>query len=327
MTETSWPGDAPAVVAEAQFEQLMSHFYTTGVVGDAGDLPLVYADSTGLQVKLRSGRYAKVRGFTWYSGDEDIVLPIAANTSGQTRRDMVVLELDRSTWEVRAKIVQGAPGGSTPSLTLDPGPTGVWQLWVARVTVANNASTISPNNLDTRTTFIGPPLLIASGNELPDPNVPDVFLRYRPDQNRLILHTGGAPTSGQQEVWLGQHGQYADSGEVTLSGSNSNWETTFAAVIRKVGPVVFLRVPSYRRISGNLSANTNSTLPGTIPSSMRHPNRDLHIVARTTGHNAGRIRINRNNRDSGRGRMVLLNHAGLSTNHLVTGQDTCWLVP
>ena len=319
MAESSWPGEAPTVVAERQFELMMNAWYSSGIVGNPGDDPILFADSTGMQVKIPADRYARVRGFMWSSGDSTLELPISSNSSGSTRIDRVVLRLDRSTWEVRAAVIEGTPGAGAPSVTQDLGDTGVWELWIGDVTVPDGASTISSSQVDSRTTFLGPPLLMADGADLPSPNVPKVFLRWREDQQRLILHRQGAPTAGQVDLW-------SDSGEVQLSRSSSFWEPQQNSIIQKIGHVVMLRLANMTRIGGNLSSNSNSRVPGIVPSSMRHPTRNVYITARTTGHDTARIRINHGGH-SEPGRIELINHPGYSNGQWLMPSTVTWLVP
>lgn len=156
MAEVSWPSpDNGRAVTEAQFEQMAAHdtedgFYMdpNGAFIDTSGGP-VYADSSSPRgVKIRADKYANVRGFGYHSGASDVLLAIDANTSGSTRIDRVVLELNRATWNVRSKIVKGTAGsGVPPALTRQEGTTGVFQVPVARVTVPNNASVIAPGNV------------------------------------------------------------------------------------------------------------------------------------------------------------------------------------
>ena len=109
-------------------ELLWSAYHQSGLVGDPTQPAPVFADSTGMQVKFRANRLALLRGQMWSSGDSDVVKEVSTNTSGATRVDLAVLRLDRSSWTVRAHIVEGTPGGEEPAVAQDPGPTGEWDL-------------------------------------------------------------------------------------------------------------------------------------------------------------------------------------------------------
>lgn len=151
MAESSWPTTAGSrVVDDAQYEHLAWGWSRAdGILGNTGDTSVVFGDSSGRQVKVRSGKRGFVRGRGWYSGTSDNILSIAANASGSTRLDVVVLRLTRSTWAVTAAIVQGTPGAGVPAITQDAtgGTTGVWEIPLAVVTVANGAATISAGNV------------------------------------------------------------------------------------------------------------------------------------------------------------------------------------
>jgi len=154
VAEISWPSpDNGRVVDEIKYEQMSEHYTEDGLYlnpnGQFMDLVTgpVYSSGSGMSVKVRANQYGNVRGFGWASGDTDITLTIDANASGATRIDRVVLELDRSTWNVRAKIVKGTAGGGAPALTRNEGPTGKFQVPIAKVTVPNNATSIPIANV------------------------------------------------------------------------------------------------------------------------------------------------------------------------------------
>jgi hypothetical protein len=154
MTESSWPSpDTSRVVNDAQYERLaLSYGAQAGLVGSPADTALIYGDSTGMQIKVRADRYACVRGYEWYSGATDFTKTITANSSGSTRIDLVVLRLSRTTWNVTVAVVNGTPGaGTAPNPTQNTGSTGVFELPLATVTVANAAATITAGNV----TFLG----------------------------------------------------------------------------------------------------------------------------------------------------------------------------
>lgn len=152
MAESSWPTTAGSrVVTDDQYEHLAWGWARAdGILGNPGDTSVCFGDSSGRQVKMRSGKRGFVRGRGWYSGTSDNILAIAANASGSTRKDVIVLRLTRSTWAVTAAVVQGTPGAGNPSLTQNAtgGTTGVWEIPVAVVTVVNGAATIAAADVE-----------------------------------------------------------------------------------------------------------------------------------------------------------------------------------
>jgi hypothetical protein len=93
---------------------------------------------------------AWLRGHTWSSDPStDAVVALATNTSGNTRIDRIVLRYSRTTNNVTVAVVQGTPSGSpvTPALTQNTGSTGVFEISLARVTLANNYTTVAAGNV------------------------------------------------------------------------------------------------------------------------------------------------------------------------------------
>ncbi|QVJ00319.1 hypothetical protein KGD82_16280 [Nocardiopsis eucommiae] len=110
-------------------------FAPSGVVTagpDAGQRMEVTANGTGL-ITIGTG-YALVGGY-WYRISAPETRGIQANTSGQPRRDLVVVRADPQADEATVVILPGSPGASTP-----PNPTrnpaGVWDLVLGVIVVA-----------------------------------------------------------------------------------------------------------------------------------------------------------------------------------------------
>jgi hypothetical protein len=154
MAEASWPspnhGSPARSVTDAEYVRL-APWSSDGVFPSAS--PVVYANSSGMQVHVRANQYALVRGHAWTSGTAEYNLTIGANASGSTRIDTVVLRLDRSTWDVTAAVRQGTPGAGAPALVRDTGDTGLWEIPIADVTVPNGAASIAAGNVKARTLY------------------------------------------------------------------------------------------------------------------------------------------------------------------------------
>lgn len=164
MASSTWPDGTPRTVDDNEYEILGAAWSTDGVVGSPADTPVVYADSSGMQVKLRSGKYAVVHGKGWYSGTSDITKTITANSSGQPRIDLVVLGLDRATQLVTEYVKTGTASSTPqpPALQRDAAGsgTGKWEIPLARVAVANAAATVSAGNVTPVAPWIGTGQLI-----------------------------------------------------------------------------------------------------------------------------------------------------------------------
>jgi hypothetical protein len=147
VAETSWPTATTRIVTDDQYEVLGRAFAGDGVMQGPAATAVVYADSSGRQVKVRASKQAYLRGRGWDSGLTETIVSIAANASGSTRYDVVVLRFTRATFTVAVAVVQGTPGAGTPTVTQDAGTTGVWEMPLARVTVASGATTIAAGDI------------------------------------------------------------------------------------------------------------------------------------------------------------------------------------
>jgi len=158
MAQSSWPTTAGSrAVSDVQWEKMAAGFAGDGVIGSPTDTPVVYADSTGMQVKVRANKNGLVRGRGWDSGSSEFNLTVTANASGSTRIDLVVLRLTRSTWETAIVVKAGSPGAGAPALTQDAVSTGIgtWEVALAQVTVINGAATIAASDVLTIAKYIG----------------------------------------------------------------------------------------------------------------------------------------------------------------------------
>lgn len=163
MAEDSWPKSTRngGTINDYEHEQLVAPSQMDGLIGVPSDPALVYGDSTGMQIKVRPNRYGLVRAKEWYSGPAEFTKNIAANSSGATRIDLVVLRWDRSNNSVSVQIRQGTPGLARPAPVQQTPPvtafgTGIWELPIAQVTVVNNAATITTGDVVNLAWYIAP---------------------------------------------------------------------------------------------------------------------------------------------------------------------------
>ncbi len=178
MAESSWPTVAGShAISDTQWELMAQGFAGDGVIGTPADTTVVYADSTGMQVKIRAGKFALVRGHGWQSGTPDFTKAISANASGSTRIDLIVLRFARADQTVSVQVKAGTPGSGVPAtLQQDPssGGSGLYEIALAQVTVISGASTIAAADVSQSTAYLAmPPLMyvpdITTLNRLPSP--------------------------------------------------------------------------------------------------------------------------------------------------------------
>lgn len=247
MTEDSWPASTHTAVddTEAEFERLMAYIEPSAVIGTPADTAVVFGDSSpGRIVKVRLGKYAKVRGYLWASGLADVSLSIAANSSGSTRQDIVVLRLDRATQEVRAAVKTG-----TTTLTQnDPGVgSDFWEILLAQVAVPNGASVITAANVTRKENYVRPSSLIVTSDTLPA--ALKSLSVYEWDTGKSKIGTGSAFVTSVE-----------DSGEVPCTVS-AGWTSPSGAVVRKYNGLVLCQL-QFTRTGGNfVSAITVASVP------------------------------------------------------------------
>jgi len=151
MAQSSWPFEN-LDVSETQFSQWARNI-GEGVKLSALNELEVFADSTGMQVKVKSGQ-ALVRGHYYQNTAEEILILTAADLSN-SRIDTVLIELDPSANTILLKAVAG-----TPSLTPIPTPlvqtdAGIYQFKLAEVSVPANAVTIPAIDVTDQRTYLG----------------------------------------------------------------------------------------------------------------------------------------------------------------------------
>lgn len=281
MAQTSWPspnhGTPARSVTDAEYPHLIP-WSADGIFPDVSDL--VYANASGLEVHVRANRYALVRGHAWTSGSSEFNLAIDENASGSTRVDTVVMRLDKSTWDVTAAVRKGTPGAGAPSLQRDAGDSGMWEIPVADVTVANGAASIAAGNVKQR------PLLQAGANRSCSV-ITDI-------QSTLIAGDIVYETStGRWVAWNGSAGQvlYQDTGWLPLTLTNSAWTPSVSCVGRALNGFATLRVGVQRTGSTFLKSDPNGSPLLTLPSALRPAYSQYGTVAFSGGIGSARVDV------------------------------------
>lgn len=258
MTQGSWPspnhGSPARAVTDAEYPHL-APWASDGVFQSASDV--VYGNSSGREVHVRAGKCGIVKGHAWTSGAADFALTIAANSSGSTRTDTVVLRLDRSTWDVTAAVRQGTAGAGPPTLVRDAGDTGLWEIPVADVTVDNGVATIASGKVGARTLF-------QSGATRPCNVLTDVQATL--DDGDMVYEA----STGRWIGWTASGGVvlYQDTGFQALTVIG-NWIIgSFTPQYRLRNGWVYLRGSVNRKTNTLQSTDTNSPI-ATIPSAYR----------------------------------------------------------
>jgi hypothetical protein len=124
-----------------------------GVIVGAGLDVEPFADSTGMQVKLRTGE-VWIQGH-WGKVSTTKVLPITNNSSGSTRLDRVVARCDFDADRIEFDVLPGLPGTGVPLAPTQN--TSRWEIPLGTVTVPTGSVTIAATRmLDERPPVGGP---------------------------------------------------------------------------------------------------------------------------------------------------------------------------
>lgn len=154
MTQTYYPFDAGAGsnVAESQWTKMARLWLPTGVIDGGLNELAVFADSTGLQVKVPSGR-AWIEGH-FFESDAQVTLAIAAAHPTNPRIDRVIVRVDWTANTIALAVLSGTAAGSpsAPALTQT---TSTWEISLAQVAVAATATTIAPGDVTDERTTVG----------------------------------------------------------------------------------------------------------------------------------------------------------------------------
>jgi hypothetical protein len=131
-------------VTEAQWGLMAQNWLGTGVLKGKLNEFLTYADSTGMQVKVKSGQ-AWIQGFFFQVVTESVI-PISPANSTNPRIDRIAIQVDWTNNNISLIAIQGTPAASpiAPALTQN---TSIWQISLTQVYVGANVSTIAAGNI------------------------------------------------------------------------------------------------------------------------------------------------------------------------------------
>ncbi|WP_326780440.1 hypothetical protein OG481_09850 [Streptomyces longwoodensis] len=277
MAQNSWPSPTynARAVTDLEYEKLSARFSDDGIYGSPSDTAVVAA-GVGLSVDVRANVYGSVRGRAWSSGTTAVNLPVASNSSGSTRIDWVVLRLDRSTWNVRAVIRQGTPGAGAPALVQDLSDTGLYEIPLAKVTIANGATVVSVTRAEQ---YVGTRTRPCTSTTLPPNPLPGEHA-YETNTGLLRMWTGSA--------WVIV---YQDTGVLSLTDGFSAWSDAGGNVGRLVNGVVTLRVAKTLTGSRLLVTDGDGSKVAVVPTALRPVTLIHYFSAQFSGGHAARAEV------------------------------------
>lgn len=150
MAQSSWPFEN-IDTSETQFSQWARNIGEGVKTGALNELE-VFADSTGMQVKAKSGQ-ALVRGH-YYQNTAQETLTVTAADLTNPRIDTVVLELDPSANSIVLKVIAGSPAAVPAPQPLVQTDAGVYQVKLAEVLIDAAATTIAAGKVTDSRTYI-----------------------------------------------------------------------------------------------------------------------------------------------------------------------------
>lgn len=145
MTVNSYPWQTHPLVSTAQWSDMAARFRGDGIIPNADNQFSVYADSTGMRVKVQTGR-AFLRGIYIHNDAEALVSVGSANPSNP-RIDAIVLRVDWVNEAVTLACVAGTPA-ATPTPPEITNSTTIYEFLMAYVTVDAAAVTIAEEKVE-----------------------------------------------------------------------------------------------------------------------------------------------------------------------------------
>lgn len=152
MVKSYYPFDsgAGANVQEAQWAEMAEWWLGSGVVeGELDDLE-VFADASGMLVKVRAGKFWSKGHYFKSTAEESLV--IGAADGANDRIDRVVVRVDWSGNTVDLAVLQGTPAGSPSAPALTQSAT-TWEISLAQVLVEAAVVTIAADKVTDERTY------------------------------------------------------------------------------------------------------------------------------------------------------------------------------
>lgn len=154
MTKVYFPFDAGtgANSAEDRWRQMAQYWLGTGVIQGQLNQHFPFADASGMQVKVMSGR-SWIQGH-FFEDDAQETIAIAASDPTNPRIDRLVIRADFTANTVDYVILQGTPAASpaVPALTTS---TTRWEIPIAQVRVDAAVATIAASKITDERVLVG----------------------------------------------------------------------------------------------------------------------------------------------------------------------------
>lgn len=279
MAHQSFPNNAynSRALTLAEYEQVTVATGLSGLLFYDGTAP-VFADSSGRQVKLRAGVASWTRG-TRFNNTSETIIPIAANSSGKTRIDLVVLRKRREEsglgvgdqHTVTPYVIEGVAADNpvAPSPTRNgTSASGFWDLPLAEVTVPTGASSIAVGQVVCRAYYVTGTGYTGRDAWAKPPVEPGVIFHAADTGISYIGTAGGA--------WLITS---EDSGWVAVP-LQPGWSAspTGRCRVRRLNRVTYLQMDLFRN-GADISAGGGKIAVGTVPDGFQPDQQQIALGA------------------------------------------------
>lgn len=150
MTQSAYPFSNSPILDANQWSKMAQNWLGTGVIKGILNELQVYADSTGMQIKVKSGQ-AYVKGHFFESSAEEVLA--IGTASSNPRIDRVIVRVDWIANTLQLAVLQGvaAVSPTAPALTQN---SSRWEISLAQIAIGTNASTIATGNVTDERTFV-----------------------------------------------------------------------------------------------------------------------------------------------------------------------------
>ena len=262
MAQSSWPFEN-IDTSETQFSQWARNIGEGVKTGSLNELE-VFADSTGMQVKVKSGQ-AMVRGH-YYQNTAELTLTVTAADLSNPRIDTVLIELDPSANTIVLKVVAGTPATSPTPTALVQTDSGVYQFKLAEVLVATGAITIIAGAVTDGRTYLG-----AFTGTVPGSAITGEITVATMDGDRLLNNIDTATISSANVTSL----NVAAISDLTASATELNYTAGVTSAIQTqldakalLTPAVNAKTANYTLVAGDNGEfiTCDGTFTLTIPS-------------------------------------------------------------
>ena len=157
----TWPtaaGDA----GELLWEKMAKRWFTDGVIAEATDRMTLFADATGMQVKVKAGEIAIAGFHAELPTQITLLVPTADGTND--RIDRVVARLDRSVspYKVKVLVVAGSPAG-TPTPPALVNSSTYLDVSLGKVLATHGIGTIAANKITDERSYMTPRVTAPAG--------------------------------------------------------------------------------------------------------------------------------------------------------------------